>query len=452
MISSSLVRTRLAAILLTAVATNARANPAAIVPSGGEAGTAGAFSVDYEYELDSARITRERAGDPTADPLAPPPKHDDLQFSQFRHTLTPRLDVGVYHDTWATIALPIIITQARELRLASGVDRNASPTLQDGYLPQTGYDAQDPTTPPSGDLVFRGQDRKGIPEIRFGLGFAPMNQRRDDTKPTWKLGADFHLAVGRVMRFDRMAPDAETGVSDGVHKLTLWTTMDRKLGFYEPWIKLAWTVPLAARSTSLFQDPGFGATNVMPGQIAAAQFGVELYAVDDKVEHNSLSIELAGRVKAHFEGRGYSEMWEVFAFAGDARVAGNPLVLDADPTNAGLQAQSHPGISNIENYLEVGGSVAIRAQLGPRVHIAATVDVFKITDHVISFADSGIDLPTCGTAGAGTNCETDNNDVVNPGTKEINPAAAPAIDRVGARYHSEQNLGLVLGVTGQVLF
>ena len=294
-------------------------------------------------------------------------------------------------------------------------------------------------------------DRKGIPEVILGLGFAPMNQRRDDTKPTWKIGVDLHLAVGRVMRFDRLDPGAETGVSDGVHKLQVWTSMDRRMDFYEPFIKVDWTVPIAARSSSLFQDPGFGATNVMMGQTAGANFGVELFAVDDTKEHNSLSIEVSGRVKAHFEGRGYSEMWEVFAYAGDARVANNPLILDADPVTAGVQAVSHPGITNIENYLEVGGTVALRAQLGPRVHVSATVDVVKMTDHVISFADSGIDLPTCAGA-ANATCETDNNIVVNPGTREVNPAHAPAIDRVGSRYLSEQNFGLVLGVTGQVLF
>ena len=448
MITSTTVRTAAAAIVVVLAAPAVWANPAAIVPTGGS----GDFSLEYEYELDAARITRERAGDPAADPLGRSPKFDDLQFSGFRHLLTPRLDVGFGPDAWISAAIPIVITQARELRLASGVDRAQSPTLQDGFLPQTGFDAQNPTSPPSGDLVFRGVDRKGIPEVRLGLGVAPMNQRRDDTKPTWKIGADLRLAVGRVMRFDRNKPDGETGVSDGVHKLTLWTSIDRKIGFYEPWMKIDWTVPVSVRSTSLYQDPGFGVTNRLPSQVAGTEFGVELFAVDDKVEQNALSIEISGRARAHFEGRGYSEMWEVFAYAGDRTTPGAPLVLDADPTTDGVQAMSHPGITNIENYLEIGGRIALRAQLGPRVHVAASVDVFKLTDHVITFADSGVDLPTCGAPGAGTNCEVDANVVVNPGTKEVNPLHAPSIDRVGNRYLSEQNLGVVLGVTGIIVF
>lgn len=431
-------------LLLTA---SAHANPAAIVPTAGD----GTIEVDYQYEIDQSAIRRERAGDPTADPTGGQVVHDDLKFQQFRHTVTPRADIGIAPDTWISAALPIIITQARELRLASGVDRSQSSTIQDGFVPATGFDASNPDNPPSGDLVFQGVNRSGVPEVVLGLGIAPMNQGRDDTKPTWKLGVDFHLAIGKVMRFDRLDPTAQTGVSDGVHKLSVWTTMDRKVGWYEPWFKIEYTLPFATRSTSLFQDPGFGSTNIMLGQTAGAQFGLELYAVDDAKERNSLSIEVGGRVKAHFEGRGYSEMWEVVAFAGDARVQGNPLILDKDPTADGIQAMSHPGITNIENYMEVGGSVAIRAQLGPRVHLAATVDVMKLTDHAITFADSGIDLPTCKN-GQTANCETDQNIVVNPGTREVNPVHAPAIDRVGSRYLSEQNFGLILGVSGEFVF
>jgi len=73
------------------------------------------------------------------------------------------------------------------------------------------------------------------------------------------------------------------------------------------------------------------------------------------------------------------------------------------------------------------------------------------TDHVITFADAGVDLPTCG-SGQTTHCETSNNDVINPGTVEVNPLHVGAIDLVGHRYHSEDNVGIVIGVAGQVIF
>ena len=131
-------------------------------------------------------------------------------------------------------------------------------------------------------------------------------------------------------------------------------------------------------------------------------------------------------------------MWEVFALAGDSRGFG-PLVLDADPTTADTQAISHPGISNIENYLELTGRFAVRAQIGPHVRFAVAADLVWKTDHAISFADAGID-------------NEDDNDLVNPGTDEVNPLHAQTIDLVGHRYRSEDGFDIVVGVSGQVLF
>lgn len=448
MIRSGSVR-RLAVLLVWTPAM-AVANPHSIVPSGGESGSAGSFTLAYDYTLDSSVLIRERAGlaNPIEGALA---KRTDLLFHQYTHTITPKLEVGVFSDTWIYGALPIVITQARELRLADGVGRTDSSTIQDGFVPTGGFDAQDPTTEPGGDMVFRGVNRNGLNQIHVGLGTAFMNQRRDPTKPTWKLGAEARLAIGKTMDFDRMDTFDRSGVSTGVHELRVWTTVSRKIGRLEPWFELYWQAPIGAREGSLFQDPGAGATNTTIGQKAGGSFGVEAYAVDDTVTGNRISFDVGARIVSHFEGRGYSEMWEVFAFAGDSRVAGNPLILEASPGVPGDDFRSHPGITNIEGFLETALRTSIRAQLGPRVHLAATVDVAWKTDHAISFADAGIDLPMCQGA-ATTNCEAMDNDVVTPGTDEVNPLYNPRIDLVGHRYLSVDNLAIAIGVMGQVVF
>ena len=51
-----------------------------------------------------------------------------------------------------------------------------------------------------------------------------------------------------------------------------------------------------------------------------------------------------------------------------------------------------------------------------------------------------------------TKYSMDNNDVVNPGTREVNPAYVPAIDLVGHRYISDHDLGVVFGMQAQFLF
>src|SRR5262249_39832180 len=153
------------------------------------------------------------------------------------------------------------------------------------------------------------------------------------------------------------------------------------------WMNLYWIVPLTATSSSLFQNPGFGATNWQKSQIAGVDFGFEAYAIDNKADRNRISLDIGLKSEVHFEGRDYSELWEVFAYAGDSRGTG-PLVLDSDPTKMGLQAMSYPGISNIENYLETAAKIAIRAEIGPHVRFSAGADITWRTDHVITFADA----------------------------------------------------------------
>ncbi|HEX4419284.1 MAG TPA: hypothetical protein VH165_15335 [Kofleriaceae bacterium] len=436
-------------VVAATLVSTARANPAGVVPAPDTpGGNVVQFEADYEYDIDSARITREHVG-PGADPLQPVPVRNEFDYHHDRHLLTPKLELGLTHDFFVTFAAPIILAQSTELDLAPGVTRATSTTFADGILTGNGFDARDPTTPPGGNLVFRDVNRTGIPELRMGLGFAPMNQVRDGTKPTWKLGAELHLSVGRVMRFDAEDPSAQTGVATGVDELKLWTSVDRRFNYFEGWFEAFYQTPIVNRDASLFRDPGFGSTNIDMGQTAGASFGLETYLVNDPETGNRVSIDLGSRINAHFEGRGYTEMWQVFALAGDTR-RGGPLVLDADPVTDGVQAMNYPGISNYESYLETAARLAIRANLGRHVSFAALGELAWKTDHVISFADAGVDLPTCPTGAP--KCETDNNDLINPGTKEVNPVAVKQIDLVGHRYLATDSLGIVLGVEARVLF
>ena len=267
--SAPVSRTLAVALGLVAIATRAHGDPAGDVTTTAPAGAGAAvrFEADYEYDIDSAAIAREHVG-PGVDPLGPLPTSRELEFHQSRHLVTPRAELGVYRDLWVSLAAPIVLAQSSELDLAGGVDRTMASTFLDGILPASGFDARNPTVPPGAgsNLVFHSVTRSGVPELHGGIGYAPMNQARDDTKPTWKLGVDLHLAVGRVMRFDAVDPGRETGVSTGVHELRLWTSIDRRLRYFEGWFEASYQLPIAIRSTSLYQDPGFGATNVNPGQ------------------------------------------------------------------------------------------------------------------------------------------------------------------------------------------
>jgi hypothetical protein len=449
---------RTPALAIVLAAGTASANPASIVPGGQDPDDPSVdeaqksvdvyAAVDYSYELSSSTLLRERVGE-GSDPDGGIPVVRDLEFKQFKHTITPRLQVGVFRDTFVYGALPIVINQVRELSLTPGLDAAQSTSVLDGILPAAGYDVRDPATPTTGGLMFRGPSRRGLDQVHLGLGVAPMNQVKDPTKPTWKLGAEIRLAIGEIMKFDPTEPDENHGVSQGMQEMRLWTTFARKIGRIEPWVEVFWQVPLSPRDGSLFKDPGAGARSTLKSQQGGVAFGLELYAVEQPAEQTRISLDLGTRVIAHFEGREYTEMWEPFAFAGDSRGMG-PLILDSDPSRPGVQPMSHPGISNVENYLESTGRFAVRAQIGPHVRFAVIGDLIWKTDHAISFADAGVDFPTCGSGELP--CEDDPNDLVNPGTEEVNPLHVPVIDLVGHRYLSVDNFDFSFGVEGQVLF
>ncbi len=410
-------------------------------------------TVEYRQSRESSEVVRERAGAPGADPLGAVPLAPDLDFEHVRHTVTPRLELTPVPWLFVSAALPVVVSDTRELTLHDGVDRSSSSTFAEGLLPAGGFDAEHPGTAFSDTdrRAFRGRQRQGLDQVVLGLGATLMSQRRDQQKPTWRLGAELGLAVGKVARFDPANPAANEAVGRGVHEVRVWTSIAKRISFVEPTFALAWKAPLVAKDAALFRDLGYGATNVMPPQEAQVRFDLEAIALERPADHLRLGVALGSRLDARFEGRDYSEMWEVFALAGDANNDSAPLVLDSDPVTQGAQRLSHPGITNVENHLELGGQLALRAQLGKYVQLAATAELVWKTDHAITFADAGIDLPTCD-AGQTTGCETRNNDLIDPGTEEENPAFAPLVDLVGRRYRSVSGTGLVLGVVASGAF
>ncbi len=407
-------------------------------------------SFDYILGIHSAKVMRENVGGPGSSPTAPLPVDRDLKFSSTRHTLVPRIAMGVFSDMNISVALPIVISDNRSLDL-DGTNRTDSSTIGDGLLPMNGFNADDPGTGfPSGNELFRGPTRRGLDQIHLGLTWAPMNQQRDDTKPTWKLGAEARLAIGTTAKFDRSDPTGQTGIGRGVNEVNLWTSIAKRSGWAEPFVEIWWRAPFSTKSDSAFIEPGFGQRRTAAQQHAGTRFGFEAIFWEKPADKTRVSLDVAARLEAHFEGRAYTEMWEVFSYAGDA-TGGGPLILDSDPTSTGVQALSHPGVSNIENYISFSGRVGLRAELGDKVRLGFSFELVRHQAHIISFADAGVDKPTC-SGSSTTGCEIDRNDVVNPGTDEVNPLHVPTIDVVGHRYRIDKSSDFNLLVDARLLF
>lgn len=428
------------------------------------------FRLDYGFDVRRSAIKREYAGYPGTLPTDPLPLVKDLVFKSSRHTLTPSVEMGVFKDIALTLALPIVISDSRTLEFdqraspcvfpgggtPTCIDRTNSTTVQDGLLPPTGFDSNDPTGPgftdTSDPTIFRGPNRAGLDQVHLGIIWAPMNQARDDTKPTWKLGVEGRFAIGSPMTFNRSNPGDASGVGRGVHEVKLWTSMAKRIGWAEPSFEAWWVAPFALKSGSAFEEiePAFGQVRTGPQQRAGTEFGFEAITWEKPEANQRVSLDFKARLEGMFEGRNYTDMWEVFQYAGDITGAG-PLILDEDPTTPGVQARSYPGVTNVENYIKFSGRFGVNAVLGDKVRFGATFEVMREQTHVITFADAGVDLPMCNSTRT-TNCEVGSNDVVDPNTVEVNPLHVDVIDLVGHRYRVAEAMDFIVGVHAKLLF
>lgn len=422
--------------------------------------------LDYEFTSKEAAIKREFAGPEDGVADGPVPVVKDLVFHETRHVITPHLQVGVFHDLELSVALPIVVSDSRrydlDQRLGDGcvftgadancVDRQNSSTFRDRILPDSGasfgYDALEPAAGfSSGSTVFRGIDRAGLDQIHLGVSWAPMNQARDDTKPTWALGAEFRLAIGKRMAFDRNNPGGEDSVGRGVNEVKLWTSLSKRLTWAEPFVTLWYLGPLGSgagdptdASGTKFWDVGFGQDSTTSQQSAGTSFGFNGITWQNRRQQQYLAIEVRARVDAHFQGRGYGEAWELFALGGDVTTNTDaPLRIDLDPTTTTDSAVAHPGVTTIENYMTFGGRLGLRGQLGENAKFSASFELAYDQQHRISWTDAGK--------------ESDDPDkVVTPGTAEVNPLFTRAIDIPGRRYLVDESLSTVFLLSGTLMF
>lgn len=440
--------------------------------------------VDYSFAAKRASIKRELSG--PGHPEAPPdtiPIVKDLVFAEDRHIITPHLQLGIFHDVELRFSLPITLALNRSYDfdqradpctfpsmggMATCVDRTNSSTLGDHILPdgtsgKIGYDANDPTTgfDLNSKTVFRSPGRSGLDQLHIGLSWAPMNQARDDTKPTWILGAEVRISVGQIMKLDAADPQSQTGVSTGVHEFRAQTSISKRTSWAEPFVMFWWQAPIGVRGdnardpdSSLFWNVGFGQREHSPQQQAGTMFGFDATLWENPKEQQRINLGFVGTVMAHFAGLGYSEMWEIFACGGDPMCdPGAPLRIRLDPTDPSSPIVNHPGVTSIENYMSFAGRIGVNGQIGPHAKFSVAFDLGRDQSHAISYTDAGTVFPACGPMNPAPNCEgppADN--VVTPGTREVNPLHVQLIDVAGRRFIVDEATTYTVLVQGELLF
>ncbi len=414
------------------------------------------LTLSFLHEAKSAFIKRENAVTLTnaaGDSVTRNELVKDLQYKQTRNILGLRADFGVLRDVGFHIEAPIVLTDDRQLDFDQSlggdcivpgqagvpncVNAQNSTLLHDGIVPgfgqsSYGLDANHNRAYMSpSQTVFSGPTRSGIEYLGLGLDWAIFNQARDDTKPTFKIGFDTRIDVGKDMRFDPLNPGGNTGVGLGYHQLLWSTSVSKRFRSFDPYFGAWYMLPVRSNGSPFQKYPEGGQTAVNPQQEAGVQIGVEQIAWEKPSAQQRVTVEFRAHMQEHFFGRSQTELWE--ALSGSPQCASDVTKCRADPnaggTNSGIDFDGntpspHPGVTETEAYASFGGNAGVNIQVGRYIRFRGLVGLTIDTPHFITFANAGVDKDGSGAV-----------ELTNP--KEKNPTYREIIDNPGRRFRVE---------------
>jgi hypothetical protein len=261
--------------------------------------------------------------------------------------------------------------------------------------------------------------------------------------------------------------------------------VSHRFRYVEPFVRFWYMLPIAAKD-SLFKDHGGGMDNVRPQQHAGNDFGLEIIPWNPDADRK-IGIQLSGHVSAAFEGRGYSEMWEVFrrnpSLAGPCRPArwayrADDPETDLDENPIGAPATTwdhcdeevdpdvdndlgsieddgllhHPGVTDMENYAIFGGDVAFNVRLSQYARFTLGAGLANETAHFITFTDAGDDRRGTNPTSLDPRKDLPNGLVDPDDSEEVHPLHRPVIDQVGRRYRADETTIFTVFVSGALTF
>ncbi len=426
----------------------------------------GLFNLDlrvgYERSLRRGAIRRELAGR-NSDAIA---MVKDLRFTHYRHTLNLRADVTILKALQLSLGFPIVLADSRYLDFAqndgdactgdTGRPEDNCVTPLNSTLSRDGFINHAQMAP--NQIAVAGPDgvpggftlpnRAGLDQIHIGLTGAPLSQQRDDTKPTWVIGLEARIAVGKSMEYNPFNPTGNTAVGRGVHEFRWWTAVSRRFKYLDPWMTIEYFLP-ATQDGSLLDRTSFplsGQERSGPRHRGGFEIGLEIIPWEKPKKEQRLSIELSTRFEAVFEGRDYSPMWEVFAnspmLTGICRSAADSVAPQSwnNGSYCGNPGQPlpYPGITNMENFAVFGGKLGVAVELSRYFRANIGVSLAYEQQHFITFADAG--------KAKYANTMIDLRD-----ESQVNPMYRPYIDSVGRRFSVAEStiFDFYTSITGQ---
>jgi hypothetical protein len=430
-------------VLLLTLAASAQAAEITRVASSFEPNAPFGMFVDatYEFTRERGKITREWYQ-----------MNDSVDVSEMRYQLLDQrlnidLHLGLYKDLEFHYRLPIVFQQDRSWFFAQGTDQtnstiynnclNADGSLVSGAAPSGSARACQQTQPLFTFDPNKGAAsyRSGIGDMTFGLAWAPLNQKKDESNPTWVIAVDYTAPM-----FDAIDPSLATSetqhgaINNKIHKYKFSTSISKRVSFAEPYFQLHYTLPWLGPGyysncdhpspdrMALPQNCGHDVwtrseTGIRPPHVGGFIFGTEINAYDEPQAHRKFAIDARAAVTYVSEGRYYNEMSDLFG----------KLLYTSD-------------------YMQISGRFGIIGHAAEFFRLQAYAEIAYNTEHWLTNENIGKDFVV--EPNGMTNGTVD----VTAHPQEVSPNFDYRIDRVGRRFRIEEDFTFRAMVTGTFSF
>jgi hypothetical protein len=368
----------LTAIALAALAGRAGAAEISRVATSGEPGNP--FDLDlgvrWDRSVESATITRESSP-------------GRLRYLRTRNAVVPRIAVGLWHDFEAHFEMPYVLGDDRQWRYGTVWGLTSGPTTFDPVA--STIDANGDPCPGGSCPIFAvapkttGFHGGRAGDLTAGLSWGIFNDRKDDTKPYWLLGADVTIPTAvkwepgkdRSVSWDSpYATQSNPGpFGEKVWKVDVYTVLSKRYTYVDPYVKAH--ARFAFKSASTYSNcdavnepasiPQFNAEAAANCKtfgseagaklpfVAGLTFGSEFIPYEDVRENQKLSIDLRFFSELTSSQRFYNEL--------------------TDATGKLLQT---------DGYMEVGGLVGLYLRASQYVLLQAQASLATRTAHYLT--------------------------------------------------------------------
>jgi hypothetical protein len=397
-------------------------------------------------------------------------------YTQSTSTLDLGADIGLFRDLALSVRLPLILSDARELTDLDGSSNVQSTRLADPVNGQQLF-----------AVPFKSPARSGFDWFSVALNYAIMNQQRDETAPTWVIGAEGRFAIGARLHAcndagvqiggqtvrcpdpEHPGVDRDPGISRGMNAVVAHTVFSRRYGHVEPYSGFRFLAEFPQSNSDFGSASGLQGSLVNHPPLQGTFFlGLEIVPWERREQFQRLLADL--RVKGTYvsPGREYTELFDALGSSQAPSLrTPNPGAWHTNPNVA--SDPSHPsvadpsaqpvfftGITDQQAYGSFTASGEVTWQAGEYIKFAGGVALTYQQSHLITSADA-CNPDFRGDLTAAGPCRSVGNDPASgrqamSATGIPNPNHRAVIDLPGRRFAADDTTIVDLWLRGIVMF